>query len=95
MPHTVELTEEAAEQIASLPRKSAMQIVRRIEGLAANPRPAGARRLVEHGHLYRVRSGDYRILYQIEDSILRVLVVKVGNRRDVYRSVPPPRRRSE
>lgn len=53
--------------------------------LAANPRPPGARALKDrHGYL-RVRVGDYRIIYTIEDDVLRVIVVRVGHRRDVYR----------
>jgi len=89
--YKVEFTEEAAEQVEALPKKIAGQVIRKIEALAIEPRPTQARRLTEHEHLYRVRSGDYRILYQIEDAKLLVLVVKVGNRRDVYRTIPPPR----
>lgn len=85
-----DLTEEAAEQVEALPKKIAGQVTRKIEALATQPRPTQARRLTEQEHLYRVRSGDYRILYQIEDRKLLVLVVKVGNRRDVYRRIPPP-----
>ncbi len=89
MAYQVEFTEEAAEQVEALQKKIAGQVVRKIEALAAEPRPTQAKRLTEHEHLYRVRSGDYRILYQIEDRKLLVLVVKVGNRRDVYRRIPP------
>ena len=90
MAYKIEFTEEAAEQIEALPKKIAGQVIRKIEALATEPRPTQAKRLTEHEHLYRVRSGDYRILYQIEDRKVLVLVVKVGNRRDVYRRIPPP-----
>lgn len=90
MAYKVELTDEAAEQIEALPKKIASQVIRKIEALGTEPRPTQAKRLAEHEHLYRVRSGDYRILNQIEDSKLLVLVVKVGNRRDVCRRIPPP-----
>lgn len=54
--------------------------------LAANPVPAGSKQLVgADPPLYRVRVGDYRILYQIEDDVLVILVVHVGHRKDVYR----------
>lgn len=59
-------------------------VVRRIESLANDPRPAGCARLQGSDSLYRVRQGDYRIIYSIHDDVLTVLVVKVGNRKDVY-----------
>lgn len=55
-----------------------------ILALAGDPRPHGGRKL-SGSEEYRVRVGDYRILYEIEDAALRVLVVTVGHRRDVYR----------
>jgi mRNA interferase RelE/StbE len=88
--YKVEFTEEAAEQVEALPKKIAGQIIRKVEALALEPRPTQAQRLTEHDHLYRVCSGDSRILYEVEDRKLCVLVVKVGNRRDVYRRIPPP-----
>jgi len=52
-----------------------------------NPRPPGATKLEGGGELYRIRSGDYRIIYQIRDDRLVVLVVIVGHRREVYRDL--------
>jgi mRNA interferase RelE/StbE len=56
-----------------------------IEALATNPRPHGVDKLTDSDSTYRIRVGSYRILYTIEDRILRVTVVDVGHRRDVYR----------
>jgi mRNA interferase RelE/StbE len=67
--------------IDSGPRK---RIDAAILSLAADPRPHGCRKLSGSDE-YRIRVGDYRILYEIADAVLRVLVVKVGHRRDVYR----------
>lgn len=53
--------------------------------LEANPRPPGAKKLRGESDLWRVRVGDYRILYSIEEARLVVLVVKIGHRREVYR----------
>lgn len=53
--------------------------------LAADPRPPGARALKDRPGYLRVRIGDYRIIYTIEDDVLTVIVVRVGHRRDVYR----------
>ena len=60
------------------------RVWRAIEGLETNPRPSGVTKL-SGIDLYRVRVGDYRIIYEIQDTVLVVVVLKVGNRRDVYR----------
>jgi mRNA interferase RelE/StbE len=60
------------------------RIIKRIESLAADPRPAGSTRLSGLDR-YRIRQGRYRILYTIEDMELLVYVIKVGDRKDVYR----------
>jgi len=56
-----------------------------IDGLADEPRPSGHIKLAGEDGLYRIRVGDYRIVYQIEDDRLVVLVVRVGHRKDIYR----------
>jgi mRNA interferase RelE/StbE len=56
----------------------------RINGLATEPRPPGAEKLSGH-EKYRIRQGDYRVLYSIDDGAQTVTVVKIGHRRDVYR----------
>ena len=55
-----------------------------IELLADQPRPSGAKKLVGGGGEWRVRAGDYRIVYEVHDDVLVVLVVAVGHRRDIY-----------
>jgi mRNA interferase RelE/StbE len=57
----------------------------RIDGLANNPRPRDSEKLQGAEDLYRIRSGDYRIIYQIAEARLLVLVVRIGHRREVYR----------
>ena len=74
----------AGKEIEALPPKDRRRVVTKIQGLAANPRPAGCEKLSGE-EKYRLRQGDYRILYEIADRELIVTVVKVGNRRDVYR----------
>jgi mRNA interferase RelE/StbE len=58
-----------------------------ILGLAGDPHPPGSKELQGAGDLYRIRVGDYRVLYTVEHDRLVVLVVDVGNRRDIYRSL--------
>lgn len=75
----------AKRQLKKLPRSVQPVIIGVIEALVKNPRPRGAKKLTGLENLYRIRAGDYRIIYQIQDEKLVVAVVKVGNRRDIYR----------
>lgn len=59
----------------------------RIDALAENPRPHGVETLEGEKNLYRIRVGDYRIIYQIRDDVLVVLIVRIGHRREVYRNL--------
>ena len=74
----------AAKELEDLPRKDRARIVHRISQLATDPRPPGCEKLSGHDQ-YRVRQGDFRVLYSIDDAEPSVLVVKIGHRRDVYR----------
>jgi mRNA interferase RelE/StbE len=74
----------AAKEIEALPKADRVKIVQRIQGLAENPRPPGHEKL-SGDDKYRVRQGNYRILYIINGNELIVSVVRVGHRREVYR----------
>jgi mRNA interferase RelE/StbE len=65
-------------------KKDRQRIVDRIRALADDPRPPGVEKLSGKDK-YRIRQGDYRILYEIEDDVLLVVVVKIGDRKEVYR----------
>ncbi len=67
-----------------MPARDRQRIASRIQGLGRNPRPSGAEKLSGLDR-YRLRQGNYRIIYAIEDERLVVLVVRIGHRRDVYR----------
>jgi mRNA interferase RelE/StbE len=66
-------------------KKDRQRIVFRIQSLSENPRPVGCEKLSGHLNRYRVREGNYRILYSIDDEKSLVDVVRVGHRKDVYR----------
>ena len=85
MSYTIFLTKAAAKDLTALPQKTLRRIDSAIRSLADNPRPHGSIKLQGSDNLYRIRKGDFRIIYQIEDDALIVTVVRVGNRRDVYR----------
>lgn len=74
----------AAKELERLPTKDRKRLVARMQGLSAQPRPPGCEKLTGHD-LFRVRQGDYRILYEVQDPDLVVTVFKIGHRRDVYR----------
>ena len=82
--YSVLIQPSAAKELRKLPLEQRRRIVAKIGSLADNPRPYGCEKLVEN-ELYRIRQGDYRIVYSIRDEVLTVLVVRVGHRRDVYR----------
>ena len=82
--YSLRITRLAGREIEALPLKDRKRVVARIQTLADNPRPIGCEKLSGEDK-YRLRQGDYRILYEIIDSELVITVVKVGNRRDVYR----------
>lgn len=84
MAHSIAFTTAAAKELRRLSAQAQDQIRPIIDALAIQPRPSGVVKL-EGGEFYRVRSGDYRIIYQIDDDVLRVLIVTVGNRREVYK----------
>ncbi len=67
-----------------LPNKDVKRILDRIRALAADPRPAGCEKLSGQER-FRIRQGNYRIIYELEDFRLIVLVVKIGHRREIYR----------
>jgi mRNA interferase RelE/StbE len=75
--------ESVAKDLRRVPKADVARILKPIEALAENPRPPGSEKLSGQER-YRVRQGVYRIIYEIEDDVLVVTVVKVGHRRDVY-----------
>lgn len=71
--------------LRKLPKVHREAIVKKIQALAGNPRPAGVVKLRGSDNLYRMRHTEYRVLYRLNDGKLTVLVIKVGHRREIYR----------
>ena len=76
--------ESARKELNAIPKRDLRRIMEKIATLADNPRPAGSEKLSGQER-YRIRQGNYRILYSIQDGELTIWVVKVGHRREVYR----------
>lgn len=85
MAYSIVFTKAAKRQFDKLTRPVQRHLGDDIEALSVDPRPAGVVKLSGEDRLYRVRSGDYRAIYQIQDQRLLILVVKVGHRSKVYR----------
>lgn len=84
MSYTVEFLPSAQRELATLPKDVQRRIANRIDALREDPRPPGSMQLQGVERLYRLRVGDYRVIYSIEGRRLVIVVVKVGHRRDVY-----------
>lgn len=85
MSYRVEFAKQAIKQLNALPMREKQQLESKIDALAAEPRPAGVKKLQGQENLYRIRAGNYRVVYSIQDQKLLVVVVKVGHRREIYR----------
>ena len=84
--YSVRLKASAVREIESIPqRRQRQRMMARIESLATDPRPSGCEKLTG-GDRYKVRQGDYRIVYSVDDAEITVYVVKVGHRSSVYRA---------
>jgi mRNA interferase RelE/StbE len=78
-------TPRALRDLRAVPDRDRARIGVRIDALALQPRPDGARKLAAADDIYRLRVGDYRILYVVADRVVTVTVVRIGHRRDIYR----------
>lgn len=86
MTYAVQVAPAAARQLRKLDVPARRRVQAAIELLSVNPRPPGAKQLVGGEGEWRVRTGEYRVVYEIHDRLVLVLVVAVGHRRDIYRS---------
>lgn len=83
--YKIEITASAEKSLKKIPKKDLEKIVEAIQVLAISPFPSGCRKLKGEENVYRVRQGNYRIIYEIIDSKLIVLVLKIGHRKDIYK----------
>jgi mRNA interferase RelE/StbE len=87
MSYTVEILRRAEKTLRGLTDRKLYQRLREaIDALACEPRPHGCTKLSGSTHIYRVRVGDHRIIYQVADDRLLVLVIDIGHRREIYRA---------
>lgn len=85
MTYKICFSKPAQKQILEIPKTDVKKIARKIEKLADDPLPPGNEKMAGMDNCYRIRQGDYRIIYTIQDEKLLVLVLKIGHQREVYR----------
>jgi len=83
--YRIVIKKSAAREIEKIQKKDRIRIVEKIRSLSGDPHPSGSKKLSGQDK-YRIRQGSYRILYQVIDDELVINVVKVGHRRDIYKS---------
>jgi mRNA interferase RelE/StbE len=82
--YSIELTRSAEKDLRRIDKSKISRIYKQIELLTANPRPDGVKKLAGADRTYRIRIGDYRVVYEIEDKVLLILVIRIAHRKDVY-----------
>ncbi|MEH1816051.1 MAG: type II toxin-antitoxin system RelE/ParE family toxin [Nostoc sp.] len=85
MSYKVEILRSALKQLKKIPSELQERIQIKIDDLATEPRPNGVKKLKGKENAYRIRVGDYRVIYDIFDDILVVNVVEVGHRKNIYK----------
>lgn len=85
--YRVEITNQAVKSLKRLPKPLAARLLHAAQSLKDNPRPESCKKLRGYDSLYRIRLGDWRIIYSIEDEILLVLVITIKSRAEVYKDI--------
>lgn len=83
--YQIEWKRSALKEIKKLPKDTVVRIIQTVESLSTDPLPVGVRKLIGTEYTYRVRVGDYRVIYNIFENRLTIEIVRVGHRKDVYR----------
>lgn len=92
MPYKIEYSERAKKELGKLPKKVIVKLLDKIDELAINPRPANYKQLTNFNlpnnpfksPLYRIRVGNYRVIYVVEEEKIVVVILKIAHRKDVY-----------
>jgi len=90
MKYVIKFRPAVEKDIRHLPQKELIRIKRKIESLAENLPDRSTTKMKGNNNFHKVRVGDYRIVYEIHDDVLVILVVKIGNRKDIYKKLPQP-----
>ena len=85
--YRIEVSATAEKQLRKLRREDQVRVLRAIQPLATEPTPPGSRKVRGYDDVFRIRVGTYRILYRVEGRRLLIIILKLGHRREIYRSL--------
>ena len=85
MTYRIELSPRANKALDAIPSTDRRRLIRAIDDLRLSPRPRGAKKLEGGRGELRIRVGDYRIIYEVDDNVVRIFVLAIGPRKDIYR----------
>ncbi len=83
--YKISIRKSAVKELGDIPKKDLQKVVRKIKTLVINPRPQGSQKLSQKEQ-YRIRQGNYRIVYSVQDKELTIPIVKIGHRKEIYRT---------
>ena len=85
MSYNIKIHKQALKELEEIPKKGCSKIITAIDSLADEPRPIGCKKLKgEHDYIWRIRVGNFRVLYKIDDEIMIVEIGKIGHRKNIY-----------
>ncbi len=87
MLNRLEYRSSVKKELRKLPKTDRKAVIEKIQGLKDKPRPEGSSKLKGSRDLFRVRYGDYRIIYQVKKNILIITIIRIGHRREVYKNL--------
>ena len=82
--YKLQIKKSAEKELRKIPKKELIKIINKIQNLSEDPHPVGSIK-ISNQEKYRLRIGNYRVLYKVEDNILTIFIIKVGHRKDIYR----------
>jgi mRNA interferase RelE/StbE len=85
--YKIKVKKSAAKALKKIPKADRKRIVHKIDSLAENPLSPDTTKMKGNNPFHKIRVGDYRIVYEIQEDVLLILIVKVGHRKDIYRSL--------
>ena len=83
--YSILISATAEKALKKIPKKDRTRIVKLIQTLAISPVPQGARKLLREQNVYRVRQGNYRVIYELKNKKIIILILKIGHRKNIYR----------
>ncbi len=84
MSYRIEVTPRAQKDLKALPVRERHRVAERIDALKTDPRPEGCKKLKGREDFYRIRVGAYRVVYLVQDEVLLILIVRIGDRKEIY-----------